>query len=406
MIVQTKQQLKQFGRLALTFVVGSMLFACSSNDEEEDENRVAELTEIQEQFEPEVIWDKSVGDGVEHYFSRLKPHLAYGKVFTASRQGELYAFDEVTGETVWHKDLSDINNERGFFDAKSSALLSGGPITGINKVFIGSENGEVFAFNAESGELDWQGEVKGEVITRPAHDAGILVVNAASGTLKAFNASNGEDVWQIEQDVPPLSLRGISTPSIGSGGVVLGTASGDVSVYILENGQLGWTAGLGEATGTTELARVVDVDAEPLIYGDKVYAVSSRGNLAAIDLRSGRILWKRQYSSYRQISIAGNTIYLTDVKGHVFAVDRNNGLEKWSNLLLTNRGVTGPAVVGNYVVVGDFEGYLHWLNRDSGEIVARHEVDSSGIYTTPTVGKNVLYVQSRDGDLEAIKTPN
>ena len=303
------------------------------------------------------------------------------------------------------KTVSDINNERGFFDAKSSALLSGGPVTGINKVFIGSENGEVFAFDAQTGVLSWQSKIKGEVITKPALDSGILVVNSASGALKAFNASNGEDAWEVEQDVPPLSLRGISTPTINSGGVILGTASGDVSVYILENGQLGWTAALGEATGTTELARVVDVDAAPLAYGDKIYAISSRGNLAAIDLRSGRILWKRQYSSYRQIAIAGNTIFLTDVKGHVFAVDRNNGLEKWSNLSLTNRNVTGPAVVGDYIVVGDFEGYLHWLKRDTGEFVARHEVDSSGIYATPTVSNDILFVQSRDGDLEAIKTP-
>jgi outer membrane protein assembly factor BamB len=116
-------------------------------------------------------------------------------------------------------------------------------------------------------------------------------------------------------------------------------------------------------------------------------------------------LWQRQYSSFRQIAISGNSLFVTDVKGHVYAVDRNDGLELWSQLSLTNRGVTGPAVLGNYVVVGDFEGYLHWLDQDTGEMVARHHVDGSGIYSTPTVVNDVLYSQSRDGDLEAITVP-
>ena len=223
--------------------------------------------------------------------------------------------------------------------------------------------------------------------------------------MKAFNASNGQDDWQIEQDVPPLTLRGISAPVIAGGGVIVGSADGSLSVYLLEQGRQGWTVDIGEAAGSTELERVIDVDSTPLIYGDNIYSVSSRGNLSAVELRSGRVLWQRQYSSYREVSISGNSLFLTDVKGHVYAIDRNNGLELWSQLSFTNRGVTGPVPQGNYVVVGDFEGYLHWLDQDTGEIVSRHHVDSSGIHATPTVENNVLYSQARNGDLEAITIP-
>ena len=263
----------------------------------------------------------------------------------------------------------------------------------------------MFALDAETGELVWQGDVKGEIITPPAIDEGILVVNSASGILKAFNAETGEELWKAQQDVPALTLRGISAPVIASGGVLIGTGKGDVSVYILEKGQQGWATEIGEPTGSTELERVIDVDAAPVIFGDKIYAISSRGNLAAIDLQSGRILWKRQFSSYRQISVHRNDIYITNNRGHVYAINRNNGIERWSNLNLANRGVTGPVVVDDYIVVGDFEGYLHWLNQETGEIVARHHVDGSGIHSTPTVVDNILYTQSRDGDLEAIETP-
>jgi outer membrane protein assembly factor BamB len=396
----------RFNKKLLAIALLSLgLSACSSTDEEDEATKVAELTEINQTFEADVLWESSVGNGVSDYFSRIKPNVAYGKLYSASREGDVVAFELKNGDEIWSTDLSDIKGDRGFFDSRRSALLNGGPISGIQKIFIGSENGEVFALDADTGKLDWQGKVKGEVIAAPAIDAGILVVNTASGVIKAFNASNGQDEWQIEQEVPALTLRGVSSPAISSGGVMVGSADGTLSVYILESGQQGWTIEVGEAVGSTQLERVIDVDSTPLIYGDKVYSISVKGRLTAVDLRTGRMIWERQYSSYHDLSIDGNTIFLTDVKGHVYAVDRQNGFEKWSQLSLTNRGVTGPAVVGNYIVVGDFEGYLHFIDQATGDIVSRHEVDSSGLNITPTVHENIIYAQSRNGDLQAIKIP-
>ena len=390
--------------LAIVLLSASLL-ACSSNDDEDPSTKVAELSDLENAFDVEVLWDRSVGDGVDDYFSRLKPIVAYNKVYSASRMGDVIAFDKDSGKKVWQADLSDINNERSFWDSRISAKVAGGPTAGLNKIFLGTESGKVYALDAETGELVWQAKIKGEVITQPAIDSGILVVNSASGLIKAFDASTGEELWNVEQDVPALTLRGISTPVIASGGVLIGSGKGELSVYILEKGQAGWTTEVGEATGSTELERVIDVDSAPVVFGDKIYVISARGNLVAIDLKSGRILWKRQYSSFRQISVYRNDIYITNTSGHVYALNRINGIERWSNMELTNRSVTGPAVVDNYIVVGDFEGYLHWLDQETGEIVSRHKVDGSGIHSTPTVVDDVLYSQSRDGDLQAIITP-
>ena len=407
MLFSNNKILGKHAKILAVLLLSSTLFSCSSTDDEEEDTAglPAELIDIEEKFSPEVLWEESVGDGSEDYFSRLKPIVAYNNVYSASRAGDVVAFDEKTGKQLWQTDLSDSNKERSFWDSRVSALLSGGPVAGLNKIFIGSENGKIYALDAQTGELVWQANIKGEVINAPAVDSGIVVVNSASGIMKALSAETGEELWKIEQDVPALTLRGISAPVIASGGVLVGTGKGSINVYLLDKGQQGWSTDIGEPSGSTELERVIDVDSAPVVFGDKIYAVSSRGNLAAIELKSGRILWKRQYSSYRQIAIYRNTLFLTNVRGHVYAIDRINGIERWSNLSLTNRNVTGPAIIDDYVVVGDFEGYLHWLNQETGEIVARHEVDSSGIHSTPTVINNVLYSQSRDGDLQAIATP-
>ena len=385
-------------------MLATTLFACSSDDEEEIDP-VAELTEIDELFEPEVMWSMST-DGVEHYFSRLQPAIAKDKVFVSGRTGDAYALDIATGDELWSADLSDIHGELGFFDDPIPARISGGASVGYGMVVWGSENGDVFALDMETGELVWQVQVAGEVISKPAFDSNLVIVNTAAGALVALDRDTGEQRWKVEQAVPPLSLRGVSGVATSSGGAFIGSAAGEVVVVVIENGQQGWTADIGEPSGATELERIVDVDVTPVIFGDKIYAISSNGNLAAIELRSGRVLWKRSYSSYRQLTISGNRIFATDIQGHVYAINRNSGMELWSNLLLTNRGTTGVAATDDYAVVGDFEGYLHWIDKTSGEIVARHQIDDSGIYVTPIVHENLIYAQTRDGELEVIATPD
>jgi len=401
-LIFDKKVLKK--RIAVACLLTLGISACSSTDEI-DKTLPAELEEINQQFEPKVLWEENVGGGADDYFSRMSPIIAYDKLFTSSREGDVAAINPTTGDEVWSIDLRDIDDKSGFFESKKSALINGGLAAGINKLFLGSENGKIYALNAETGKLDWQANIKGEVLSAPAIDSGILVVNSSSGVMKAFNATTGEELWKIEQDTPALTLRGISAPSIAAGGVFVGTPDGNLSVYILENGQQGWAAIVGEPSGSTEFERVIDVDASPVIFGDKVYSISSRGHLVAIELRTGQIAWKRQYSSYTNLLLSANNIYLTDVKGHVYAVDRLNGTEKWSQLALTNRDVTAPVAVGDYIVVGDFEGYMHWLNDSTGEIVSRHQVDSSGLHVAPIVQDDIIYSQARNGDLQAIKTP-
>lgn len=382
---------------------------------DEDELEVRRLKPIEAQFTPTESWSVDLGQGIGKFYSKLKPAVAYDKVFAANRQGVVSAFDQATGKKVWSKNFATFD-DKGLTSGISnlwsnglSAKIAGGLSVAYETVFFGTENGEVVALDTNTGEQKWITTVKGEVLAAPAIEAGIVLINTGSGFTFALNADDGEEVWSSESDVPPLSLRGVSSPAAINGGAIIGTATGKLVVNILETGQTAWEQVISAATGVTELERIVDIDSEPLVAGGNVYVISYDGTLAAVELRTGRVIWKREYKSYRRMSISGSTLFVVDVNSNVYALDSRNGVELWSQGALKQRMLTGVTPVGNYLVGGDKYGYLHWFDQADGKIVARLEVgnddEDESIYHSPVVDGDILYTQTRDGKLVAIKTP-
>ncbi|XOV79372.1 MAG: outer membrane protein assembly factor BamB [Aestuariibacter sp.] len=383
--------------------------------EDEEELAIKELKPINATFSAKKVWDGEVGSGVEYYFSRLSPAFGYGKVFAASRQGLIVAFDKTSGKRVWTLDLAEYRDEGMLSGVSSlwsdgiSAKVSGGLAVSYSSVYLGTENGVVMAIDADSGDIKWQTKVKGEVLAQPAVDEGLVVVNTGSGILYALDAETGEQRWIYESEVPALTLRGIANPTISSGGAIVGTASGKVAVNIVDSGQTLWEQTVAAATGATELERLVDIDSQTIVFGGVIYVVSFNGTLAAMDLRTGRIIWKREYRSYRRMSLAGNTLFVVDDKSQVYALDRRNGVELWAQVGLRGRDLTAAVSMQDYVVVGDKFGYLHWLDQSSGDIVARYQFgdddEDEGVYVAPVVDGDTLYSVTRDGQIIALQIP-
>ena len=387
--------------LAMTLMAGIALQGCSLFNSEEDVVKMAPVPHVESRFDPEVLWSKSVGSGVGKFYSQLSPVVADDQVFAAARDGDVMAFDKQSGDRKWAIDLSDQPENAD----KRSARLSGGLTAFYGKLFLGSENGYVYAIDQTDGALLWSKQVPGEVLAAPVADAGRIVVVTSSGKLVALDAEKGDILWSTGDDQPKLTLRGQSTPVLAAGGVVYGRADGRIGVVLLDSGMLANVSRVASPRGATELDRMVDVDAQPVIIGDELYAVAYNGQLMARKLISGEELWKRKYSSYQNMGVGPMELVLTDAKSHVYAVDRSNGSEKWANTQLSYRNLTAPVTFGDYVVVGDGEGYLYWLDDASGRIVAMQELDSDGLYVAPVADGDILYVQTRSGDLVALKRP-
>ncbi|OFI32822.1 outer membrane protein assembly factor BamB [Alteromonas lipolytica] len=404
-----------FKRVVLTAAIIGLSGCATMSDwfADEEEIKIRRIAPIENQFEPKEVWSYSIGDGVNGFFSRLEPAFGNNKVFAAERHGEVVALTPDTGDVVWERNFA-IFKEESFWDdiariwrsgasAKISALAAG-----YNMVFIATEDGIIRALDQETGETLWEQSVPGEILATPAMDEGILVLNTGAGVLFGLDVKTGEQLWRSETDVPPLSLRGISAPVATNGGAIVGTPTGKLQVNILTSGIPAWETAITAPSGATELERIIDVDSSPVVYGTNVYIVSYDGTLAALELRSGRILWKREYGSYRDLAVSGNRIYVVDTRSIVYALDRRNGVEIWSQAGLKERNLTAPLVMDDKLVVGDRWGLMHWLNTEDGSLIARYDLggddEDEAIYATPIKVNDLVVTITRDGDIAALSS--
>ena len=353
----------------------------------------AELPKIDpaKRVEPVEVWSKSVGAGTDERRLNLRPWIEGERVYVADSEGEVRALASADGAEVWRID--------------TKAPISGGPGFGAGLVVVGTSDAEVIALDKETGEQRWRSRVSSEVLSTPAVGAGTVVVHTIDGKLLGLDSETGEERWRYEREVPILTLRGSGSPVISGTTAYCGLAGGKLLAIDVTSGVPVWETGISVPSGRSELERMVDIDGDPVLYGSAVFVATYQGEVAAISEASGNLLWRRKMSSYNGAAADWRQIYVTDDQGHVWALDSYTGAARWHQDELHNRQVSAPAVLGDYVVVGDYEGYLHWLSTEDGSIVGRSRVGSDPISAAPRVVDEVLYALGDGGKLGALRQP-
>jgi outer membrane protein assembly factor BamB len=380
-------------QLVLVVMLTALLGGCSwvSDYLAGDDNATpaAKLENIKPVIKVTRAWDVKVGAVDKDNPVRLTPALCDGKLFSAGGGG-VFAFDAASGKTIWK--------------TSSKAPISGGVGCGGDLVLVGSEKGQVLAYHAGDGKLAWQAQVSSEVLAPPRIAAGMVVARTIDGKVFGLDAADGSRHWVYDRSTPVLTLRGSGSVAITNGGVIGGFDNGKLVAVTLAEGKPIWEVGIAVPKGRSELERMVDIDSDPQIVGNHVYIATYQGRVASVALDSGNIEWVRDMSSYAGIDVDADHIYLTDDQSKVWSLSQSDGSVLWTQDKLQGRSLTAPTVFGDHIVVGDFEGYVHWLSKDSGAIVARERADSRGIMLAPLAGDGLLYVQSRGGVLNAYRT--
>lgn len=347
------------------------------------------LAAFEARFTVKRLWHNDAGAGVRGQSSlQLAPAVSSRFVHVVDVRGRLQAFDRATGKRLWRRE---------------TGLRPGGLTVGYGRVLIGTRDGELVSLQAEDGAEQWRVALSGEVLSAPALDGERVVVQTIDGRVMALDAATGAPQWMFEEVVPVLTLRGTSSPVIVGDQVLAAFASGKVVALDADNGLPLWERRIAEPSGRSELERMVDIDGGLVVENGGVFAASYQGQIAVVDQFGGRLFWERPMSSWQPMSSAAGTLFVADADGIVWAIDQRTGSALWKTEALRGRGLTGTAVHNGLVVVGDAEGYLHWLDTIDGTQVARRRFDPDGFAASPVVYDDVLHVFSRDGELAAYR---
>ena len=349
----------------------------------------AELTEFDAVLDVRKAWDVRLGPGSEQLNLALRPAVEGGRVYAVGRDGELHALDLETGALAWKVD--------------TELRVSAGPAVGHGLAVLGTSSGILAAFDLADGTELWRTDLAGEILAAPDIAPTAVVVRTVDGKLRALSADTGAEIWMVEHRPPRLSLRGTAGPVIVGDIVVAGFDNGRIGAYALRDGEPLWENMLSFGRGRTEIERLADVDATPQAVGQDVYVVSYRGRLVNVAAASGQLLWSNEISSYSGLNVDWTTVFVTDDESVVIALNRSSGAELWRQDALRMRALTAPAAIGNSVVVGDFEGWLHWLDAVTGTLQARHRAGKAAFITRPVASGGVLVVQDEADRLYALR---
>ena len=372
-------------RLVLTVMVLALSGGCATNSEVGEQP--AELQTFEEKIEVRRIWSARLGGSSERLRLGLSPATDGARIYAGSYEGQAAAFDAETGRRIWN--------------VQTNLPLSAGPTYGNGALAFGTTDGDLIVLDSETGEERWRRAVGAEVLAAPAIANDILALRSVDGRLRGYSAIDGRELWSVEQTVPALTMRGNTAPAISEGVVVTGFDNGRLSSYELNSGDPMWEIIVAVPSGRTELERLIDVSAGLKVVGGDVFAVGYHGRVLAISLQNGLIIWQQEFSSYSGLGVDLNSVYITDEYSEVVALDKAIGTPRWRQDGLRLRDVTAPSPYGNTIVVGDFEGYLHWLDPSDGSFIARERLANRPIYGAPLVVGANLFAQAEDGTLSA-----
>lgn len=340
------------------------------------------------------VWSHDTGNGSGGYDLVLRPALAAGVIYVANENGAVDAYEAASGHRLWHKTLK--------------AQITGGVAVGQGLVVVGTRRGHVMALTAKSGMPVWEAKAPSEVLSAPVVGAHGVYVASLDGHVTAFGLAHGRKLWMAAHVEPSLKLYLTARPTLASGLLYEGYANGEVVALRTVDGQRLWTSAVAQPRGGDAVQRLIDV-AHPVVAQNLVYANGYHGNVAALAAHSGRILWSRPLSSYRSMALGGQSVYVVTAHSRIVSLSNASGGTQWSQKAFLNRRVSGPALAGPAVVVGDLAGYTQWLSRRTGALMARKRVGEGAVRAAPLVasigsqGKPYVFVLTTTGRLTALK---
>lgn len=379
--------MKRAWRLMGLTAAALLLASCGLFGDKDEDLEPKELVKFKQTLKVKRLWSAKLGEESEFLRVALSPAGDGNRIYAASHDGVVSAFDPNNGKRAWR--------------TKLGTMLSAGPGVGEGRVVVLAKDGYAISLDAATGNEQWRVDIDGESLARPIVSGESVVLQTIDNRLHALSIYDGRQLWTLEQSTPSLTVRGSANPVLIGTTVIGGFDNGRLIASNLLTGDVVWESLLSPPSGRSDLDRLSDVDGSIAVVGQDIYATGYQGRLAAVASESGQVLWNRDISSYEGVSADWNSVYTVQEDGEIVALSRRDGAEVWRNSDLLRREPTLPVAFHTTVAVGDLEGYVHFFSNVTGSPVARIKLGGAAITSTPVVVADRLYIQSDSGSIAA-----
>jgi outer membrane protein assembly factor BamB len=364
-----------------------MLAGCSSLNpfaKKDTRNQPMPLVELTSKTSARTVWEQSIGKSGIYAFS---PALADGSLFVAAANGNIARLDAATGREIWR--------------IKAGSDLTAGVGSDGSVVAVGAADGVLMVFDG-AGKLLWKEQASSQILATPLVGQDTVVMRSADNRVTAFDAKTGARKWSVQRTMPALTLRNAPGMAIGGGNLYLAQPGGKLLALTMAAGAPRWEVTLSEPRGATELERVSDVAGTPSLFERDLCAVSYQGRIGCLDATTGAGRWTKPLSSDVGLGIDQRFVFAADEQGSVTAFSREGGQSAWKNDKLGFRRLSSPVSFGRAVVVGDYQGYIHFLSREDGAFLGRISTDGSQIKSVAVIAGSNLIFQTQSGTVIAL----
>jgi len=379
-------------RYARAISIAALLLAVAACSKDKSIDQPARLTPFAATLRVDRVWHATVDDK-NIVTLRLGLGIAVddGRVYAAGHKGTVTAFDLASGKVIWR--------------TRTKMTLSGGTAVGEGLVLVGSSDGQLLALDEAKGAIRWKVRINGEVLAPAAVSERLIALRTVDGKLRGLSPADGHELWVQQQQVPRLSLRGTARPVIAGDLVLCGFDNGKVLAVNGADGTVQWEATISPPHGRTELERLDDIDTAVRVSGSDVYTVGFQGKIAMLALDTGQVWWSHEASSYRNLALGEDTLYMATSDGEVLALRTRTGAELWRQQALLHRGLSAVVAMDavGAVVTADFQGYLHFLDKNTGALAARISSGKVRVSTSPVVAGDMVLVANDRGQISAYR---
>ena len=315
------------------------------------------------------------------------PTIVGDAVWAATQNGTLAQIDLASGQVRWRA-------------AAGKALSAGVGSDGTIAVVV-SRDGDLMAFDATGRSL-WTTPLGGEVVSPPAVGEGIVLLRTSDNRVLAYDVATGKRRWTYQRQNPPLVLRNSGGIAMVPGVGFIGMPGGRIAALSLSGGAPRWDVPLAAPKGANEIERIADVVGSPLVIGRELCAVTYQGRIGCLDVASGAPVWSREFSSAAGFDVDNAGLVAPDADDTVHAFDRR-GTPVWQQKGYALRRLSAPLIVGDLIAMGEAQGNLLWLSRETGRLAAVSPTDGTAIVASPSVSGQTLVVQTSGGALHAFR---